>query len=77
LETVIKIPDSNPNKWFVFTLVGIGVFMSTLDASIVNIALPAIMQDFQVSLATVGWVLMAYLLTASSLLLAFGRLRDN
>jgi hypothetical protein len=41
LETVIKIPDSNPNKWFVFTLVGIGVFMSTLDASIVNIALPA------------------------------------
>ena len=77
METVIKIPDANPNKWLVFTLVGIGVFMSTLDASIVNIALPAIMQDFQVSLATVGWVLMAYLLTVSSFLLAFGRLSDN
>ena len=76
METDIKIPDANPNKWLVFTLVGIGVFMSTLDASIVNIALPAIMQDFQVTLATVGWVLMAYLLTVSSLLLAFGRLSD-
>ena len=66
----------SPNKWFVFSLVGIGVFMSTLDASIVNIALPAIMKDLHVSLATVGWVMMIYLLTVSSLLLTFGRLSD-
>jgi EmrB/QacA subfamily drug resistance transporter len=72
----VKQLDSYPNKWFVFSLVGIGVFMSSLDGSIVNIALPVIMKDLQVPLSTVGWVMMIYLLTVSSLLLTFGRLSD-
>lgn len=50
--------------------------MSTLDGSIVNIALPTIMADFSVPLSTVEWVSMIYLLTISSLLLSFGRLSD-
>ena len=65
-----------PSKWLVFALVAAGVFMSTLDSSIVNIALPAIMDDFQVTLALIEWVPMIYLLTVSSLLLTFGRLSD-
>lgn len=65
-----------PNKWLVFSLVAVGVFMSTLDSSIVNIALPVIMDDFQVSLSVIEWVPMIYLLTVSSLLLTFGRLSD-
>jgi len=65
-----------PNKWLVFSLVATGVFMSTLDSSIVNIALPVIMADFQVPLAVIEWVPMIYLLTVSSLLLTFGRLSD-
>ncbi len=54
----------------------VAVFMSTLDGSIVNLALPVIMKDLGESLAAVGWVLMAYLLTVSALLLSFGRLSD-
>lgn len=50
--------------------------MSTLDSSIVNIALPAIMKDLKVPLTTVEWIPMIYLLTVSSLLLSFGRLSD-
>jgi len=72
----MKHNASSPNKWLVFSLVGIAVFMSTLDGSIVNIALPTIMKDLRVPLATVGWVVMVYLLTVSSLLLTFGRLSD-
>lgn len=63
-------------KWFVFGIVAVGIFMSTLDGSIVNIALPSILQDFGVSLSTVKWVPMIYLLTISCLLLSFGRLSD-
>ena len=63
-------------KWPVFALVAAGVFMSTLDASIVNIALPVIMTDFQVALTVIEWVPMVYLLTVSSLLLTCGRLSD-
>lgn len=64
------------NKWLIFLLVAIGVFMSTLDGSIVNIALPTIMTDFGVAFSTMEWVVMIYLLTISSLLLSFGRLSD-
>ena len=63
-------------KWLIFALVAVGVFMSTLDGSIVNIALPTIMNDFGVALATIEWVVMVYLLTILSLLLSFGRLSD-
>jgi EmrB/QacA subfamily drug resistance transporter len=65
-----------PNKWLVFSLVAAGVFMSTLDSSIVNIALPVIMADFRVPLTLIEWVPMIYLLTVSSLLLTCGRLSD-
>ena len=64
------------NKWAVFAVVAVGVFMSTLDGSIVNIALPTIMRDLAVPMSTVEWVMMIYLLTVSSLLLSFGRLSD-
>jgi EmrB/QacA subfamily drug resistance transporter len=65
-----------PKKWLVFTLVAVAVFMSTLDGSIVNVALPVIMQSFNVSMHTIEWVVVIYLLTVSSLLLPFGRLSD-
>jgi EmrB/QacA subfamily drug resistance transporter len=64
------------NKWLIFLFVAVGIFMSTLDSSIVNIALPTIMADFGVALSTIEWVVMIYLLTISSLLLSFGRLSD-
>jgi len=65
-----------PSKWLVFCFVAIGIFMSTLDSSIVNVALPTIMEDFNVPLSTMEWVVVIYLLTVSSLLLNFGRLSD-
>jgi EmrB/QacA subfamily drug resistance transporter len=69
--------DSVPlNKWLVLSLVAVGIFMSTLDGSIVNVALPTIMAELGVPLTTVKWVVVIYLLTVSSLLLFFGRLSD-
>jgi len=65
-----------PSKWIVFTISALGVFMSTLDGSIVNIALPFIMKDLGVSLQAVEWVSIIYLLSVSSFLLGFGRLGD-
>ena len=59
----MKQLDSYRNKWLVFSLVSIGVFMSSLDGSIVNIALPVIMKDLQVPLSTVGWVMILYFKT--------------
>jgi EmrB/QacA subfamily drug resistance transporter len=69
-------PPEPFNKWLIFSLVAVGIFMSTLDGSIVNVALPTIMAELSVPLVTVKWVVVIYLLTISSLLLSFGRLSD-
>ncbi len=63
-------------KWIIFCLVATSIFMSTLDSSIVNIALPYIMQDLKTDLQTIQWVVLIYLIVVSCLLLSFGRLSD-
>lgn len=64
------------NKWVIFATVAIGVFMATIDGSIVNLALPVIGTAFNASLGAIEWVALAYLLTVTALLLALGRLAD-
>jgi EmrB/QacA subfamily drug resistance transporter len=63
-------------KWLILTSVSLGSLMATLDGSIVNIALPAIQDDFRVDLTTVEWVVVAYLLVVGCLLLPVGRLGE-
>ncbi|MBU0485231.1 MAG: MFS transporter [Proteobacteria bacterium] len=69
--------SSSQNKWLVFLVVATGVFMSTLDSSMVNIALPIIMQDFHSSLPITEWVVLIYLLTITATLLFWGHLSDR
>lgn len=70
------MPEPFENKWKVFFLVGTSIFMSTLDSSIVNVALPFIMKNLHTDMVTIQWVVMIYLMTVSSMLLTFGRLSD-
>ncbi|MHB8809610.1 MAG: MFS transporter [Desulfobulbaceae bacterium] len=58
----------------VFLTVAAGVFMSTMDSSQVNIALPTLMRAFHSSLALTEWVVQVYLLTVTVLLVFWGRL---
>ncbi|MCX5779327.1 MAG: MFS transporter, partial [Firmicutes bacterium] len=64
-------------KWRIFMIVAIGIFISTLDGSILNIANPSIARDFQVSMDQVQWVVTAYLLVITASLIFFGRLGDK
>jgi EmrB/QacA subfamily drug resistance transporter len=65
------------NKWVTFAIVAVGVFMATLDSSVVNVSLPAIAHHFGVPLgAAVEWIVMAYLVSVAALLLSVGRLAD-
>jgi EmrB/QacA subfamily drug resistance transporter len=54
----------------------IGTFMTPLDSSVVNIALPKIGNFFNSPLAVTEWIVMSYLLMLSSLVIAYGRLGD-
>ncbi len=69
--------DPDPRyKWRAMLVVSIGIFMATLDASIVNLALPALRNYFNTDIATIEWVILSYLLTITTLLLTLGRLSD-
>lgn len=63
-------------KWWALAAVGSGVLLSTIDGSIVNISLNTLVASFQSNLNVVEWVVLAYLLTITCLLLLVGRLGD-
>ncbi len=63
-------------KWLIMLSVACGVFLSTLDASIVNIALNTLVIEMDKPLAVVEWVVLAYMLTIATLMLSMGRLAD-
>jgi EmrB/QacA subfamily drug resistance transporter len=65
------------NKWVVLALAGSAAFMTSLDSSIVNIALPSIAHGFGVPLSgSIEWVLDGYLVVIAAALLTFGRIAD-
>jgi len=71
----VDIPP-DPRRWLGLAGIGSGVFMFTLDGSIVNVALPTLAQYFGASLATLQWIPLAYLLVITSLVLGAARLGD-
>jgi EmrB/QacA subfamily drug resistance transporter len=63
-------------KWFILINVLIGATMSALDVSIVNVAMPTLKSEFNVSMSLIEWVAMSYMLTLTIFLPFFGRLAD-
>ncbi len=64
-------------RWRVFLLVAAGVFLSTMDSSMVNVALPSIMRSFSAPLIQTQWVILIYLLTITVTLLFWGISADH
>jgi EmrB/QacA subfamily drug resistance transporter len=62
--------------WFVVATVCIGAFMGQLDASIVQLAMPALEDAFDAPLDAVSWVAVAYVLGFAAALPAFARLAE-
>lgn len=72
-----EVEQEGANKWAVLAILAIGIFMATLDSSIVNISLPAIARYFGVPLSgPIEWVVIAYLMVIAGVLLTTGRLAD-
>jgi EmrB/QacA subfamily drug resistance transporter len=57
-------------------IVTLGTFMSSFDISVVNMALPIMQSHFHATIASIEWVIVAYLLVLSATQLTFGRLAD-
>ncbi len=64
-------------KWQVLCIICAGIFISTLDGSILNIANPIIAADFSVTMNQVQWITTAYMLVITATLLFFGKFGDQ
>jgi EmrB/QacA subfamily drug resistance transporter len=70
-----KLAESQ-TKWITLLVVVAMSFMSCLDSSIVNVALPVMTKELAVSVSSIEWVIVSYLIIICSTLLIFGRLGD-
>jgi EmrB/QacA subfamily drug resistance transporter len=64
------------NPWVVLLVVSLGFFMTLLDLTIVNIAIPNLITKLHASLDDVLWVINAYALVLAVLVITAGRLGD-
>jgi EmrB/QacA subfamily drug resistance transporter len=65
-------PNRSINPYKFFAVAAAGVFMGTLEGSILNVALPTIAAEFGVPIDQIAWLTMAYSLTLVSLMMIFG-----
>jgi EmrB/QacA subfamily drug resistance transporter len=63
-------------RWIALLVVCLGLLMSVIDGTIVNVALPQIQHSLRFSQGSLSWVLNGYLITYGSFLLLGGRLGD-
>jgi EmrB/QacA subfamily drug resistance transporter len=68
--------EPNPRRWLILAVVGTAFFMTILDVAIVNVAIPSIETDLEISRATVQWVVTAYAISFGGFLLLGGRMAD-
>ncbi|MCP4753709.1 MAG: MFS transporter [Proteobacteria bacterium] len=63
-------------KWFTMAATSMGIFLATIDGSIVNVALPTLVRTLRTDFSVIQWVVLGYLLTVTTLMLSIGRLGD-
>ena len=66
----------NINRWRAFALLAVSYFMTIIDLTIVNVALPTIGRDLHFTEASLQWVVTAYAVTFGGFLLLGGRAAD-
>lgn len=66
-----------PYKWLVALVYVLGLFMSLLDLTITNVALPVLAREFRSSASTIAWVATSYLLSVAVCIPISGWLGDR
>src|SRR3569833_2819562 len=69
--------ESGMRKWWPLTAVCLGAFILLVDVTIVNVALPSMVDDLDASFGSLQWVIDGYTLALAALLLASGSLADR
>src|SRR5437867_11316801 len=66
----------DPKRWFAASLAIVSVAIPVLANTILNLAVPTILREFDTQLSSLQWVITGYSLTFATLLIIGGRLGD-
>ncbi len=69
--------ESEVLPWLILATVIVGTFLGRLDQTIVNLALPKIIEDFGISVSASGWIATAYILANAVFVPIWGKLGDT
>jgi len=73
-----KKSSSNSNlQWWILLTVIVGTFLGRLDQTIVNLALPKIINDFGITVNAAGWIATAYIIANAIFVPIWGKLGDT
>ena len=64
-------------RWFGLPFISLGVALIIVDSTIVNVAIPSIIDELGITSTQAQWIQETYTLVFASLLLAFGRIADR
>ncbi len=71
-----KTEQNTRGKWIILLITVVSTFMSTLDSSIVNVALPTMAKSLGGDSGRITWVVSVYQIVITVFILIFGRLGD-
>ena len=77
MRTVQTFPVFRNRPVFALAVICLGVFVISIDATIVNVALPTLSRELDADTAQLQWIVDAYTLVMSGLLLSAGSLSDR
>jgi len=74
--SVASIEVSRSRRLIILISLGVGTFVTALSQSVLSSTLPLIATSYNTDISSVEWIITAFLLVQSGLLLTFGRLGD-
>lgn len=75
-DGLVSAPQQNQSVGWALASLSLATLLSSLGTSIASVGLPALMQAFGASFQAVQWVVLAYLLAITTLIVSAGRLAD-
>ncbi len=69
--------DQSRLRWWILGTVIVGTFLGRLDQTIVNLALPNIINDFGITVSAAGWIATAYIIANAIFVPIWGKLGDT
>jgi len=69
-------PALNPKRWKAMPIIALAVSVIIMDATVVNVVLPVLIRDINLSAADAEWINSVYALVFASLLITVGRIGD-